>query len=242
MFATGVLSIPTAMYGLGAIGGSLSVLGWGALNTYFAIVQGNFRNRHAHCHSIADMAHVVGGPITREICGFLFIVAYVLCAGAGIVGLSVAFNALSENAVCTVWFAFVSCVLVVACASVRKFEKIGWLSWVGFVSVYVAVFIVVVGVTTRDRPAAAPQTGEYDLGYRVLAYPTFMVGMTATCNIFIASAGTSAFLPVISEMRVRQLPFSSFYLPLTYIRNLATTTKPYTHVWPSCKPATSPSR
>jgi hypothetical protein len=127
IFATGVLSIPVAMYSLGAIGGSLSVIGWGSLNTYFAIVQGNFRNRHAHCHSIADMAHVVGGPIFREVVGFLFIVAYVLCAGSGIVGLSVGFNALSDHAMCSVWWALVAYVLVVGCASVRKFEKIGWL-------------------------------------------------------------------------------------------------------------------
>jgi hypothetical protein len=58
----------------------------------------------------------------------------------------------------------------------------------------------VVGVTTRDRPAAAPQEGPYDLGYHAIAYPTFIVGMTATCTIFVSSAGTSAFLPVISEM------------------------------------------
>lgn len=70
---------------------------------------------------------------------------------------------------------------------------------------YVAVFIVVVGVTTRDRPAAAPPVGEYDFGYHVIAYPTFMAGMTATATIFVSSAGTSAFLPVISEMRVRFL-------------------------------------
>jgi hypothetical protein len=115
------------MYSLGAVGGALSVLAWGLLNTYFAIVQGNFRNRHAHCHSIADMAYVVGGPVAREVCGFLFIVAYVLCSGSGIVGLAVGFNALSEHAACTVWWALVAGVLVVACASVRKFEKIGWL-------------------------------------------------------------------------------------------------------------------
>jgi hypothetical protein len=84
-------------------------------------------------------------------------------------------------------------------------------SWAGFASVYVAVFIVVVGVTTRDRPAAAPPTGDFDFGYHAIAYPTFVVGMTATALIFVSSAGTSAFLPVISEMRVRQpssLPFS----------------------------------
>jgi hypothetical protein len=33
IFATGVLSIPSAMYSLGAVGGSLLILAFGALNT-----------------------------------------------------------------------------------------------------------------------------------------------------------------------------------------------------------------
>lgn len=33
MFATGVLSIPGAMLSLGAVGGALSVIAWGLLNT-----------------------------------------------------------------------------------------------------------------------------------------------------------------------------------------------------------------
>lgn len=79
IFATGVLSIPTAMVSLGAIGGALNVVGWGALNTYSAVIQGNFRNRHKGCHSIADMANEVGGAWLREVVGGLFVVAYVLC-------------------------------------------------------------------------------------------------------------------------------------------------------------------
>jgi hypothetical protein len=43
IFATGVLSIPVAMSSLGAVGGALSVIGWGLLNTYTAVVQGDFR-------------------------------------------------------------------------------------------------------------------------------------------------------------------------------------------------------
>lgn len=39
IFATGVLSIPVAMSSLGAVGGALSVLGWGLMNTYTAMVQ-----------------------------------------------------------------------------------------------------------------------------------------------------------------------------------------------------------
>ena len=58
-----------------------------------------------------------------------------------------------------------------------------------------------IGVTTRDRPAAAPQTGPYELGYYAIAHTTFAGGMVASLNIFVSSAGTSAFMPVIAEMR-----------------------------------------
>jgi hypothetical protein len=51
IFALGVLSIPTSLYALGAVGGALSLVGWQALNTYLGVVQGNFRNRHPECHS-----------------------------------------------------------------------------------------------------------------------------------------------------------------------------------------------
>lgn len=129
IFATGVLSIPTAMYSLGAVGGALSVIGWGALNTYTAMIQGDFRNNHRGCHSIADMAYVVGGVWVKELTGFLFIVAYILCSGSGILGVSIGLNALSTHAACTVWWSFLATVVVAAAASVRKFQKIGWLTW-----------------------------------------------------------------------------------------------------------------
>ena len=34
-------------------------------------------------------------------------------------------------------------VVVIVAASVRKFQKIGWLTWAGFISIFTAVFIVV---------------------------------------------------------------------------------------------------
>lgn len=56
-------------------------------------------------------------------------------------------------------------------------------------------------MTTLDRPAAAPQTGDYEFGYHVIASPTFAAGITAAATIFCSGAGTSAFLPVMSEMK-----------------------------------------
>lgn len=186
------------------------------------MLEGDFRNNHPGCHSIADMAREVGGWVTKEVTGgtslypllsrkshrvsdcqlsALFIIAYVLCTGSGILGVSIGLNALSTHAACTVWWSFIATIVVAAAASVRKFHQIGWLTWAGFVSIFAAVFIVVIAVTTRDRPAAAPATGDYELGFYTIAYPSFASGMVASCTIFVSSAGTSAFLPVISEMR-----------------------------------------
>lgn len=131
------------MYVLGALPGALNVLGWQFLNTYCAIIQGNFRNAHAGCHSIADMAQVVGGLWLKEVVGIFFLVTYAIVGASGIFGSSVGLNALSNHAICTNYFMVVATVAVFILASVRKFEKIAWLTWVGFGSVYVAVLIVV---------------------------------------------------------------------------------------------------
>jgi hypothetical protein len=217
IFATGVLSLPSALYALGAIGGSLSIVAWGFFNTYCFVILGNFRMRHPHCHSIADMAHVAGGKVAKEATGLLFIIAFVLVTGSGIVGVSTALNALSHHAACTVWFSFLGTAVIIATASIRKLEHIGWLTYVGFLSIYAAVLIVVIGVTTRNRPAAAPQEAPYELGFVAINNPGFAAGMVASCTIFVSSAGTSAFLPVISEMRNPKDYKKPLYLCMTLV-------------------------
>ncbi|KAI0016439.1 transmembrane amino acid transporter [Xylariomycetidae sp. FL0641] len=201
IFATGVLTIPSAMYVLGAFPGAVNVLGWQFLNTYCAVVQGDFRHAHAGCHTIADMAQVVGGAWLREAVGGLFLVTFAIVGASGLFGASAALNALSGHAACTDWFLLAATAAVFLLASVRKFEKLAWLTWAGFASVFVAVFVVVVGVTTRDRPAAAPPAGDYEFGYRAVGHPSFVAGITSVSTIFCSGAGTSAFLPVISEMK-----------------------------------------
>ena len=92
-------------------------------------------------------------------------------------------------------------IVIALAASVRKLQHVSWLTYAGFISIYAAVLIVVIGVTQRNRPAAAPQEGDYDLGYYAINNPGFVAGMAASSIIFYSSAGTSAFLPIISEMR-----------------------------------------
>lgn len=89
------------------------------------------------------MAYVVGGTWLKEIVGILFLVTYSICVASGIVGAATGLNALSNHAICTNYFMLVATIACFILASVRKFEKIAWLTWVGFASVYIAVFIVV---------------------------------------------------------------------------------------------------
>ncbi|KAL4778725.1 transmembrane amino acid transporter protein-domain-containing protein [Aspergillus varians] len=203
IFATGVLSIPVSMYQLGAVGGSLSVLGWTAWNHYGAIVMYNFRQAHGRCHSTADMAQIIAGRAGKEIVGVLFVLGNVISAGSAIIAVSTGLNTLSHHSACTVWWAVLAFAVIAIVASIRKLEQLSWLTWVGFVSVFTAVFIVVVGVTQLDRPAAAPATGPYELGFYAFppTRPSFEVGMMATGNILVASSNTGSFMPVIAEMK-----------------------------------------
>ena len=63
------------------------------------------------------------------------------------------------------------------------------------------VLVVVIGVTTKSRPAAAPQTGPYELGFYAIAHPTFTAGITAACSIMVSSCGCPGYIPVIAEMK-----------------------------------------
>lgn len=217
MIAVGVLSLPTTMDQLGAIGGMLAILAFGLFNTYCFVIFGDFRQKHPGCHSVADMAGVVGGWITKEIAGILFIIAFLLSTSAGIVGLSTGFNALSHHSICTVWWNLIATIIIGGISTMRKLHQIGWVTYVGFISIYAAVLIIVIGVTQRSRPAAAPQTGEFDLGFHAIAYPSFAVGMVGSSTIFYSSAGTSAFLPIISEMRRPQDYKKALYLCMTIV-------------------------
>jgi hypothetical protein len=151
--------------------------------------------------ALADMLGHVWGQTGREIVGAMIIIAQVLVSAAGIVTTATAFNALSDHSTCTVIFALASTILITLCSSIRTFSKLGWLTWFGFVTFFISVFVFTVAVSQTDRPAAAPQTGAFDLGWKPIAHPTFVVGMINVMNIFVSTSASSMFLPVIAEMK-----------------------------------------
>lgn len=228
-FAAGVLSLPSALYELGAIAGAIFILFWGLLNTYMAALQGQFKLVHPSVHTVADSAEIAamqlsGGSrkwavVARDVTEAVYILAWILCAGLSTLGLSIAFNAVSQHGTCSVVFGFCSYIIVATVGSVRKIEKLAWVTWVGFGSIVTAILTVLIATALRDRPAAAPATGDFDLGFSAYPAPaaTFASAWAASLIIFASSANTSGFVPVISEMRRPQDFFKSLYVTMTWI-------------------------
>ncbi|TKA29663.1 hypothetical protein B0A54_14953 [Friedmanniomyces endolithicus] len=151
--------------------------------------------------AIGGALSILWGRAGRELVGAQLLIGQILITAGGIVSVSTAFNALSDHGACTVVFSFVAAALITIFSSIRTFSRLGWLTWIGFSTFFIAVFVFVVAVTQQKRPAAAPQTGPFELGWTAIAYPGFVAGITATANLFIFSSGSSMYLPVISEMR-----------------------------------------
>ncbi|KAI4593845.1 hypothetical protein KJ359_008886 [Pestalotiopsis sp. 9143b] len=228
-FATGVLSLPSALNSLGAVPGAIFILFWGLVNMYMAVLQGEFKLKHPSLHTVADGAEIAAlqlsngskkwAIVSKELTEFLYLVSWILCTGLSILGLSIALNAVTHHGTCTVLFAFISYLVVSTIGSIRKIEKTAWITWIGFISIVAAILVVLIATAIRDRPASAPATGDYDLGFTALpsSSVTFASAWSASLIIYASSANTSGYVPVISEMRQPRHYFRSVYVTMTWI-------------------------
>ncbi|KAH7137518.1 transmembrane amino acid transporter protein-domain-containing protein [Dactylonectria estremocensis] len=210
-FATGVLAIPSAFSVVGYGPGIILLICWGSMTTYYAYVMYAFRMKYRGVHNIADAVDVMGGSVAREVAGALFLLTWILATGSGFIGLAQGLKILANGKACTVVWTMVAALCTALVASIRTLGKLAIFTWIGFGCIFTAVFVVVVGVTQVDRPAAAPQTGPYDLGVISVGTPGFVAGLTAAINLFAGFGSTPTFMPVIAEMKTpRAFPKALF--------------------------------
>jgi hypothetical protein len=113
----------------------------------------------------------------------------IFVVGSAIVGASIGLNAISLHATCTAVFIAVCAIVGLLLASIQTLGKISWLGWVGLVSIVSAVLTLTVSVGVQDRPALAPQTGEWDRDFQITGSPTFLQASSAISNLILAYAG-----------------------------------------------------
>lgn len=74
------------------------------------------------------------------------------------------------------------------------------------------VIAVTIAVGIQDRPASAPQAGEWTSDWKLIGAPSFGSALGAISSLIFAFAGTPAFFTVVSEMRDPQFYNRSLYI------------------------------
>ncbi|PNH45205.1 hypothetical protein VD0004_g2597 [Verticillium dahliae] len=184
----GVLSIPAAFDTLGIVPGVLVLCAISAITTWSDYIVGVFKLRHREVYSIDDAGQLMFGRIGREVMGVEFCLS-----GSGMLGISIGLNAVSTHGTCTAVFVAVAAIVGFLFGSIQTLGRISWLAWI--------VLTVTVAVGIQDRPASAPQTGEWSSDFKIINHPSFTEAITAVSAIVFAFAGTPAFFAIASEMR-----------------------------------------
>lgn len=139
-------------------------------------------------------------------------------AGAGLLGISTAFNAITDHGTCTAVFVLVGAVLNIAISAIQTLDKISWLGWVGLIGILSSVITLAIAVSVQDRPSAAPPApASWSPGVVTIGNPSFIDGAAATANVIFSFAGTPNFFNVVSEMRDHQHYYRSMYTCQTVV-------------------------
>ncbi|KAI3077840.1 hypothetical protein CBS147353_4303 [Aspergillus niger] len=214
----GVLGIPSVLSSVGLIPGIILLLVIGGIATWSDYIVGAFKIRHRHVYSIDDVGGMLFGPIGREIFAVALCLFFTFISGSAMLSISIAFNALSNHAICTAIFVVIAALVTFVFASIRTLGRISPLAWVGAASIIISgrsstsgillmaltvgtAFIVTIAVGVQDRPAGAPKQGAWESDYKLFNRPSFAEAQKGISTIIFAYAGTPAFFPIVSEMR-----------------------------------------
>ncbi|KAI5451060.1 hypothetical protein NCC49_002548 [Naganishia albida] len=205
----GVLSIPAVFQAMGIVPGVILLMFIGCLTHWAGYMVGKFKLRHPEVYSVADVGYMIGGRIGQEFLAAAYWLFMTCVAGSGMLGISIALNAISMHGTCTAVFVAIAALLVFAISSIQTLEKLSWISWAGVISITVSLMIVTIGVGIQDRPAAAPATGDWMKEVVVFGNPTFATAMSCIGSLLFAFAGMPSYFAVVAEMRdPRQFPLA----------------------------------
>ena len=182
----------------------------GILTTWSGMVVGQFKRNHPEVYSMDGVGYVLAGKWGREFFSVAYPLFMIFLSGSGFVAISIAFNAITTHATCTVAWVVIAMVGTFALASIQTLNKISILGWIGFVSVMAAIMIITVAVGIQDRPSAAPQTGPWEKNIAAFnAEGTFLGGMAAVSTVVFSYSGTPAVSRVLRRAFWNQAHASS---------------------------------
>lgn len=93
---------------------------------------------------------MLGGRVGQEFLAVSYWLFMTCIAGSGMLGISIALNAISSHGTCTAVFVAIAAIVVFAISSIQTLEKLSWFSWVGVISITVSRESLLVEFSLED--------------------------------------------------------------------------------------------
>lgn len=150
--ALGSLSLPAAFATLGMVAGVICCVGIGLVAMYASYVVGQVKLRYPHVSHYADAARLVAGRIGYEVVGVMFVLQLVFTLSSHVLTGTIAFNNLSQNAMCSIAFSVFAAIVLYILAIPPAFADIAILGYIDFASIIIAIIftMIVTGVQAHQ--------------------------------------------------------------------------------------------
>ncbi|CAO1613365.1 unnamed protein product [Sympodiomycopsis kandeliae] len=203
----GIIGIPATFSTLGFVPGLISLLTLSVICTYTGVCCGQIRLLHPEVHSPAELGTILfaRSKILVELFSFFYWIFLVMISGSAFLTSSVALNAVSEHAICTLaYVGIVAGAAFIIGGGFRQLAGVAWLGWIGVASVLLSIWILVIAMLTKHYPMASlGQTGAVQ---RLAANSgaSFAESITAVVTQLFALLGSMMFYGVSAEMKKPQ--------------------------------------
>ncbi|ORY10379.1 transmembrane amino acid transporter protein-domain-containing protein [Clohesyomyces aquaticus] len=209
--ALGSLSVPSAFAKLGMVAGVIMCMGLGLIAIYTSYVIGQVKLRHPKVLHYSDAVGLIWGRFGKELTGVMFVLFLVLLVGSHTLTGTIAFiNIANKPGFCALAWGIISAIILFIVALPPTFAEFAWLGYIDFVSIIIAIFIIIIatGIEGSNAPgglAAIPWS----------AWPppdtTFYEAFLSTTNIIFAYSFAVCQFSFMAEMHTPSDYFKSIW-------------------------------
>jgi hypothetical protein len=124
----GILSLPSVLAKVGMVPGIILIVALGIIATYTGYVFYQFKLEYPHVHNMADVGEVLLGKVGREVLGAAQTLFLVFTMGGHVLTFTIALNAISDHAVCTIVWGVVGLIVLFLCSLPRTLKNVSYMS------------------------------------------------------------------------------------------------------------------
>lgn len=198
-FGLGALALPSVFKTLGLIPGLITLIG-GATITYFTGVEIFwYYLAHPKVTNIAEMMKIVGGPSAEIITGIGLLLQLMMTAASATVTISIALNAISEHAVCTVGYIAIACIACFILCIPRTAKFLAQSGLPCILSILAAALATMIGLGISKPPGAIEEGWKPEI--ELFGSPSLREVFNSVLKILFALAGNYAFVTYMAEMK-----------------------------------------